>query len=415
MLGDQQTHELPDDPMSRARIALALGYADADALIAALEPHRARVSEEFDALLRARRPSIETSSLARYWQSLKDDGDASALLAAGFADAQSHHVRLRDFARSPAVRGLSERARQRLDQVLPALIEGAAHSASPDASLPRGMALMQAIGRRPSYLALLDEQPGALLRLVDVTARSSLLSERLVAHPQLLDELLDSRAAGPVPGVAAVAALVESQGAAISRMDAESALAALNELRQSLSFRIALAALAQRQPALESAAQLAELAVAILCLALSLARRELAVAHGEMKHAGFAVVGYGSVGGRELGFGSDLDLVFLHDAEQDAQSDGARPLDAPRYFARLAQKLVSCGNLTAAGRLYDVDVRLRPDGAKGVLVSSLDSFREYQQARAWTWEQQALVRARAVAGDASDGAFRSHPLPGAGT
>jgi len=123
-------------------------------------------------------------------------------------------------------------------------------------------------------------------------------------------------------------------------------------------------------------------------------------AHGAIAGAGFAVIGYGSVGGGELGFGSDLDLVFLRDARVDMVSDGARPLEASRYFARLAQKLVSLlGTVTAAGRLYEADVRLRPDGAKGLLVSSLESFSDYQHQRAWTWEQQALVRARAVAGD----------------
>jgi glutamate-ammonia-ligase adenylyltransferase len=115
--------------------------------------------------------------------------------------------------------------------------------------------------------------------------------------------------------------------------------------------------------------------------------------------AGLAVLGYGSLGGRELGFGSDLDLVFLHDAPPDASSDGIRPLDANRYFGRLAQRLVSLlGTVTGAGKLYEVDVRLRPDGAQGMLVSSLDSFADYQRQRAWTWERQALVRARPIAG-----------------
>jgi glutamate-ammonia-ligase adenylyltransferase len=260
---------------------------------------------------------------------------------------------------------------------------------------------MQAIARRTSYLALLDEQPAALARLVDVTARSSLLSERLAAHPLLLDELLDSRAAGALPDAAMIRAQVAQQILAQQTLDVEASLVALNELRQSLSFRIALATLAQRQPALASARQLAELADGLLQAVLCLARRELEAAHGAMPGAGFAVVAYGSVGGRELGFDSDLDLVFLHDAAGDEVSDGARPLEAQRYFSRLAQKLVALlGTVTAAGRLYEVDVRLRPDGAKGVLVSSVASFSQYQQARAWTWEQQALVRARAVAGDA---------------
>ena len=138
---------------------------------------------------------------------------------------------------------------------------------------------------------------------------------------------------------------------------------------------------------------------------LVLAQHEVASTHGVVEGARFAVLGYGSLGGEELGFGSDLDLVFLYDAPRhagEAYSNGARPLDATRWFARLAQKIVALlGAVTAAGRLFDVDVRLRPDGAKGLLVSSLASFSEYQRDRAWTWEHQALVRARFVAGDAA--------------
>ena len=401
MLGDQQTHVLPDNAVSQARIARALGFADTGELTAQLDGHRAVVAQAFAGLLQSRRGKVEATTIARYWQALPEQGDAAVLADAGFADADAHHARLRDFARSPAVRALSERARQRLDQVLPALIEASAHSSAPDAALPRGLALMQAITRRTSYLALLDEQPAALARLVDVTARSSLLSERLAAHPLLLDELLDSRAAGAVPDAGLIQAQIAQQVGALKDVDAETTLATLNELKQSLSFRIALATLAQRQPALDSAMQLAVLADGLLQAVLSLARRELEAAHGTMPGVGFAVLAYGSVGGRELGFDSDLDLVFLHDARGDEISDGTRPLDVPRYFARLAQKLVSLlGTVTAAGRLYEVDVRLRPDGAKGVLVSSMQSFSEYQQTRAWTWEQQALVRARAVAGAA---------------
>jgi glutamate-ammonia-ligase adenylyltransferase len=401
MFADQQVHSLPEDPVRLLRIARGLGYEDAAAMQAALDAQRAVVAEAFDGLLKSRRRQADRGALAQYWLALPDAGEASTLAEAGFAEAGAHHARLRDFARSPAVRDISERARQRLDHVLPALLEAAARSAAPDAALPRGLALLQAIARRTSYLALLDEQPAALARLVDVTARSSLLSERLAEHPLLLDELLDARAAGTPPDEAGLRAALQAFAQAHAQDDAESALAALNETRHSLAFRIALAALAQRQPAQDSAALLAVLAEEVVAAVLALAQRELEAAHGRIAGAGFAVIGYGSVGGRELGFDSDLDLVFLHDAPAEALSDGARPLEAPRYFARLAQKLVALLNTgTAAGRLYEVDVRLRPDGAKGVLVSSLKSFADYQQQRAWTWEQQALVRARPVAGSA---------------
>ena len=399
MLGDQQTHLLPEDPLQRERIARALDYRDTAGMMRQLDAHRAVVSEAFAGLLQSRRRKVQASALEQYWRGLPGLGEAQVLLDAGFAEAQAHHAKLRDLARSPAIRALSERARQRLDHVLPVLIEACAESAAPDAALPRSLALIQSIARRASYLALLEEQPAALARLVDVTARSALLSERLAAHPLLLDELLDARAAGAVPDAATILAQVRQLAEGLDD-DVEATLAALNELRQSLAFRIALATLAQRQPALESSRQLAVLAEGLLQVVLMLARHELQAAHGAIPGTRFAVIAYGSLGGRELGFGSDLDLVFIHDARGDEISDGARPLEAPRYFARLAQKLVSLlGTVTVAGRLYEVDVRLRPDGAKGLLVSSLDSFADYQQQRAWTWEQLALVRARAIAGD----------------
>ncbi|MFT3807662.1 bifunctional [glutamate--ammonia ligase]-adenylyl-L-tyrosine phosphorylase/[glutamate--ammonia-ligase] adenylyltransferase [Arenimonas sp.] len=402
MLGDQQVHALPEDGFLRERIARGLGYAQQGELAVALETHREVVTAAFGELLQTRRRRLSPSALGLYWRGLPDEGEAAVLADAGFAEAEQHHARLRDFARSPAVRDLSERARQRLDHVMPALIEAAAQSTAPDAALPRGLALLQAIGRRPSYLALLEEQPAALSRLVDVVARSSLLSERLAAHPLLLDELLDARAVGPPPNETALRERIAGETAALDTDDTEAALLVLNELKQSLAFRIAMAALAQRQPAADSAAQLAVLAEELLRAALHLARSEIERAHGRIAGAGFAVAAYGSVGGRELGFDSDLDLVFLHDARADAISDGARPLDASRYYARLAQKLIGLmGTVTSAGRLYEVDMRLRPDGAKGLLVSSMESFSEYQLQRAWTWELQALVRARCVAGDAA--------------
>lgn len=399
MLGDQQVHGLPEDPLARLRIARALGYADTTAMLDELDGHRSVVAEEFAGLLEARRHRrAPANALVDYWRALPDGGEAQVLADAGFADAAGQDAALRDFARTPAVRALSGRGRQRLDSVLPELLAAAARSDAPDASLPRGLALLQAITRRTSYLALLEEQPAAMARLADVTARSALLSERLAAHPLLLDELLDSRAAGPVPDEAQVAALV----AAVPHAgDTEAALNALNEVRQAIGFRVGLATLGQRLPAGDAAHRLAALAEALLVATLDVAQTDIIAAHGRVPGAGLAVLGYGSLGGHELGFGSDLDLVFLHDAPADASSDGARPLDAGRYFARLAQRLVSLlGTVTGAGKLYEVDVRLRPDGAKGMLVSSVESFADYQRQRAWTWERQALVRARPIAGAA---------------
>ena len=412
MLRDAQTHALPGRDEDRQRIARGLGYPDWATLRTALDAQRALVTAEFDALLAPRRRSAAPDALTRYWRALPDAGDLEVLADAGFVEAGNADAMLRDLARSPGVRGLSDSARARLDRVLPALLQAAAASTQPMLALRRLLALLHNVLRRSAYLALLDEQPAALARLVEVVSRSALLAERLATYPLLLDELLDARVAGPLPGreqvrAACIAATADGDG------DVEATLQALNEVRQALSFRIAMAVRDRRQPAADSARQLAWLAEAVVERVLALAEREVAQAHGRVPGARFAVLGYGSLGGQELGFGSDLDLVFLYDIDRvghvddgrrdggDAQSDGTRPLDASRWFARLAQKVVALlGAVTGAGRLYDVDVRLRPDGAKGLLVSSLASFADYQRERAWTWEHQALVRARCISGDA---------------
>ncbi len=394
MFADQQVHALPTDAFSAHRVALGLGYPDLAALRVDLDAQRAVVAAEFERLLAARRrqPSSPTA-LQDYWLSLPEGGSPQALVDAGFARAESHDAALRDFARGPAVRGLSARSRPRLDRVLPRLLREAGAGSHADAALPRLLALLQAIARRGSYLALLDEQPAAASRLVELAARSALLAERIAAHPLLLDELLDVRVESAPPTAAGLVDDCARALAAVPADDVEAALHALAEFRQSIAFRIGLAVLRKRVAATDAARQLAWLAQAVLGSALALARR-LAVRGAEHGEGGFAVIGYGSIGGQELGFMSDLDLVFLHASGEDAENT--------RRCVRIAQKLVSLlSTTTPAGSLYEVDVRLRPDGAKGLLVASLDSFADYQGNRAWTWEHQALVRARGIAGSAA--------------
>ncbi len=398
MLGDAQTHVLPGDAMQRERIALGLGHADWPALLVDVTAWRARVALEFAALLAPREVERVDSDLSLYWRALPDAAEAAALQGAGYESFDAMHRSLVDFAKSPGVRDLSDGARVRLDRVLPALLQLASNAAQPDAVLRRLLPLLNTILRRASYLALLDEQPPALQRLVDALARSALLAERLGAHPLLLDELLDRRMSGDLPGHEAMRAECM---AALRDGDIEASLYALNEARHALSFRLALALLDDRCSAQDCALRLAWLADAVVEAVLRVAWEEMRAAHGEVADATFAALGYGSLGGEELGFGSDLDLVFLYDAPDGAQSDGKRPLDAPRWFARLGQKLASLlATGTGAGRLFEVDMRLRPDGNTGLLVSSLASFSDYQRTRAWTWEHQALVRVRGVAGDA---------------
>lgn len=399
MLRDAQTHMLPADPLDRLRIARGLGYADWDALVDALRHVRASVAQEFDALFAVRsqqRVATADNDLTGYWAALPAGGECTVLESAGFSDSADVDAALRDFARSPSVRDLSDSARTRLDRLMPILLQASAPADRPLQAIRRLLALLHNILRRASYLALLDERPAALARLVDVVKRSAFLAERLAAHPLLLDELLDARDEGALQQRGEMA---QACARALRQPDLEAGLLDLNETRQQLSFRIALATLDGRQSGQDATRQLAWLADAVVDTVLALAMRDLEATHGALPDARFAVIGYGSLGGEELGFGSDLDLVFLYDAPAGAQSTGARPLDAQRWAARLGQKIVALlGTVTGGGRLYDVDVRLRPDGGKGLLVSSLASYAEYQRERAWTWEHQALVRARFVAG-----------------
>ena len=406
MLRDEQTHVLPHDPLLRARLAAGLGFADWDQLSAQLAEHRRAVRREFSRVFEARQRGSGSEQVAvyrRYWRALQLGPPDTSAAELGFSDSETVTRILNVLIQQLDGGAASARARKLLDRLMPELLACAAAQERSSVALTRLTALLQAILRRSSYLALLDEQPAALKRLTEVMAGSALLAERVTSHPILLDDLLDNRA-----DMAAVS--VENLGLQVDELlmrhadDVEAGLQGLNELRQSVSFRIGLATLFQRQPAADSARQLAELAEVIVDAVLKLAIQSLAEAHGVLPgfagNAGLAIIGYGSLGGRELGFASDLDLVFLYDrACEPLSTDGPRPLDAGRYQMRVVQKALSLlSTLTAAGRLYEVDLRLRPDGAKGLLVVSLDSFAEYQRQRAWTWEHQALTRARPIAG-----------------
>jgi glutamate-ammonia-ligase adenylyltransferase len=260
--------------------------------------------------------------------------------------------------------------------------------------------LLHAVLRRSAYLALLEERLAARRRLVEVFAGSALLAERVIEHPLLLDDLLGMQSDSELPDRAALDAEIGRRLALVDAGDAEGAIEILQEEKQSAAFRIGLA-YRGGLAADTTARVLGETAEVVVAHALALAERDLARAHGRLP-GGIAVIGYGSLGGAELGFASDLDLVFVYDgALAQVESDGARPLEGARYFARIAQRVVHwLTTQTRAGKLYDVDVRLRPDGGKGLLVVGVQAFAEYLRERAWIWESQALVRARPIAGDA---------------
>ncbi len=410
MLRDAQTHDIPDDALSRERIALGLGWPGWEGLAETLARHRGIVAEEFAEALMPHgghttgAPAADTA----LWQAACDASLAAGTLAAsGFAPGEGVADALGKLPLAGSVRGMSARARERLDHLMPQLIGAARDSAAPVACLLRLCRLVQAVARRSSYLALLEEQPAARKRLADVFADSGLLAEQVIAQPLLLDDVLDPRIDQLPLRRADIAAEIVRVLAALDDHGTEQELERINEFQSSTAFRLGLAFNDGRADAAATARRLAALAESVVGAITRLAARELAAQHGSLPGAGlgFAVLGYGSLGGQELGFASDLDLVFVYDGERArATSDGERPIEGVRWYQRLAQRVMNwLAVSTRAGHLYEVDTRLRPDGSKGLLVSSFDAFVAYQQSRAWTWEHQALLRARPVAGDAALG------------
>jgi glutamate-ammonia-ligase adenylyltransferase len=406
MLRDAQTHDVPDDALSRERIALSLDYPDWDALDAALAGHRAVISEEFAAVLMpqgGRAASVPAADMV-LWQNACDASlEVGVLEAAGFVPAAELADALLKLPQSAPVRAMSARSRERLDHLMPQLFSAARASAAPVPCLLRLCRLAQAVARRSSYLALLEEQPPARKRLAQLFGDSAFLAERVIAQPLLLDDVLDPRIDQLPLKRADITAEIARVLTTLDEREAEAELERINEFKASTAFRLGLAFNGGRADAVATARRLGALAESVVIAITALAERELMAQHGRLPGtgSGFAVLGYGSLGGEELGFASDLDLVFVYDGQRaHAMSDGARPIEGSRWYQRLAQRVMNWLTLlTRAGRLYEVDTRLRPDGSKGMLVSSFDAFAAYQRGRAWTWEHQALLRARPVAGD----------------
>ncbi|MDN5924221.1 MAG: glutamine-synthetase adenylyltransferase, partial [Xanthomonadales bacterium] len=408
MFADMQTHSAPQDANARARIAAALDYPDWESLQRQLDKQRNAVSEEFANLLIPHAGGDADAAAdvdTDLWQAAVDGELSAARMAAqGFEPGEAACTALAAVPRAASVRVMSARSAQRLHHLMPRLLADARASAAPTPCLQRLCRLVQAVARRSAYLALLEEQPAARQRLAELFAGSAYLAERVIVQPLLLDDVLDPRIDQLPLRRSAIAAVIADELANLDQPHAEDELERLNEARSSLAFRLGLAFRDGRADAPATARRLAALAEAVVAAVLTLARRDMADKHGRLGEGdGFAVLGYGSLGGAELGFASDLDLVFIYDAALATHmSDGPRPLEGVRWFQRLAQRIVHwLGALHHGGRLYEVDTRLRPDGSKGLLVSSVQAFAAYQRERAWSWEHQALLRARGVAGDAT--------------
>ena len=394
-LQDAQTQMLPADDESRARIAQAMGFDDWQALQQELQGHRGHVEHHFAEVF-STHESEKTSSapLAELWQGSLAQHDAEQRLAHhGYARSAESLQLLRALHQGARLRQLPPASRARFDALLPQVLQLAGEFHNPDDTLARMLDLLESICRRASYLALLAEYPQALAMLARLASASPWLIRYLSQHPILLDELLDTRTLYAEPDFEALKAdlhrRLQEAGSDIERQ-----MDIMRHFKHAHVFRFAAQDLAGQLPLETLSDYLSALADLILAQVLEVVWPTVRGRHREVPR--FAIIGYGKLGGKELGYASDLDIIFLYD--DDAPEAG-------EVYARFGQRINNWLNsLTSAGLLYETDLRLRPDGASGLLVSSVEAFDEYQKNKAWVWEHQALSRARFCAGDAGIGA-----------
>jgi glutamate-ammonia-ligase adenylyltransferase len=370
-LDDAQRHDLPQDAEDQARLARMSGFSSWKEFQETLEKHRQAVSRHFDAVF------AESKQEAEPWP---------------------EHPRLAALRASQRYAALPDESRRRLDALIPPLARATRGAPDPETALARSIDLVEAIASRAAYLALLAEHPQALERVVRIVGASSWAAEFITRHPVLLDELLDDRLLYAPPELEAFGRQLRSQLAAHAD-DRERRMVLLRELHQAQVFRLLAQDLAGLLTVERLADHLSALADLVLQVTIELAWDELPRRHANGPPR-FAVIAYGKLGGKELGYASDLDIVFLYD---DAHEQ------APEAYARFAMRMQSwMTTRTSAGILFDTDLELRPSGASGLMVSSVEAFERYQEHDAWVWEHQALTRARYSAGDAAVGsAFES--------
>lgn len=404
LVAEEQTHLLPSGPRARRRLACQMGHAGADspwsAFSTAYLTHTEavhRVSEGLFHHPEAAAPDAPFEAVAAELDHLPDDADLGFL---NLREPRAGLERLRALGRHIEAPWQSEQSRARWLRLLPLFLADIASGEDPDLGLDGLTRFVEALRGRAIYAAMLYENPDARRLLARLFCASRYLSALLARHPALMDELLSPEAILPERRPEALA---EDLARALSGRDEEGWLDAARRFKHREVVRVALREILTDMDEEARAAALARLAEALVRAALERTWEEMTARHGVPPAAGggpgrVAVVGMGRLGSGEMGYGSDLDLIFIHDGEALDETPGPRRLSVAEFYARLGRRIVSKLTLpTGEGVLYEVDMRLRPSGSSGQLVTALSAFERYQREEAWTWEKQALTRARVVA------------------
>ncbi|MFT3928995.1 MAG: bifunctional [glutamate--ammonia ligase]-adenylyl-L-tyrosine phosphorylase/[glutamate--ammonia-ligase] adenylyltransferase [Spongiibacteraceae bacterium] len=411
---DQQTQNFPTADLPRSALAYAMGFTAWDEFLAELNRHRQRVSTHFADVIAPPAQQQESSQpINSAWKTFWLDSEltleaaAQQFSTAGFDNADEVARRLLGLRESKAVKSLQTTARARLDAFVPQLLLALLSVEQRGTTLLRILPLVEAVLRRTAYLVLLIENPTALRELIALCAASPWVAEQLAKNPVLLDELLNAERLYSPPDKATLQHDLRQQLLRFEWSDLEGQMDALRYFKLAHSLRVIASEIGGTLPLMKVSDYLTWIAETIIEHVLELAWQQLIEKHGEPRNADgsscgkkFIVVAYGKFGGIELSHSSDLDLVFIHAADPNQTTDGSVEIDNGTFFTRLGQRMIHILTAqTMLGPLYEVDMRLRPSGNSGLLVSTLKAFNEYQLQRAWTWEHQALVRARVITGD----------------
>jgi glutamate-ammonia-ligase adenylyltransferase len=409
---DKQTQLLPEDDLSRARVATIMDFDSWQACEDVLREHRERVATHFANIIATEDSEEEGStSLDEGWFELwLEEMDESAgvewLKSQGYENPEASYADLVELREDRTVQTLQTQGRKRLNQFMPMLMEALTQVENPSETLSRVLQLVESILRRTAYMVLLLENPGACNQLVRLCSESPWIARQLAETPLLLDELLNAESLYHPPAKAELQDDLRQQMLRIPFEDLEEQMESLRHFKKAHILRVAASELKGTLPLMKVSDYLTWIAEVVLDHVVDVAFANLVARHGHPQRADgsacdtdFAIIGYGKLGGIELGYTSDLDLVFVHSADPELATDGDRPIDNAVFYTRLGQRIVHILNTqTPSGQLYEVDMRLRPSGNSGLLVSTLHAFEKYQRDDAWTWEHQALARARGVAG-----------------
>lgn len=395
-LRDEQTHTLPSSPDDQRALCGLLEVKDWDTLITAVDASRSAIANAFEALLT---DSHAQENLILGIDSEAPTLDINAVTALSLTSSNALVETLTAFIAETRFRVIDAEATERLQKVLPLLVEEVDQYANAGAALKRALSIVTVILKRSAYLSLLVENPQARERFVGLVARSPSITTKLRDSPELLDELLFPKRLFTAPNKEDIREQLDALTTYVDPNDLEAVMMHLRRLKEAITFRVAVSELEGAIPLMKVSDNLSFLAEVIIENAVAVAYRDLTQKYGEPANdAEFCVLAYGKLGGIELSYESDLDLVFITSGEEGVTA-GPKVIDHQRFFTRLAQRVIHILSTNMmGGRLYEIDLRLRPNGDSGQLVTSFPALKKYLNADAWTWEHQALVRARVITG-----------------